>query len=713
MKLIRNGANNGIQTASESSDMNEMSTPDSNLVVQASGDELFDTEESVHGLYFADPMNGSNDTSNKQTKESSNLISSSVKKEIKEKIIDDIVSSTTSAPAKINSRRNKYTRTSSAPGDVQTTRVFRGRVKFSPSSLRTLEENDADPYLYIGQKLAGTTSRIPEARRQLHSRKTPLYQSTTPSRSKEEELEIMEVSVAKQSSTEKNKFWKTRNIVAINNYMRRLNPHIAVNGGGSSMATKPTKTVENTTKLTTVRYETIHTQSKPSTSISAVNNLAEGVEDAKTVVSRSASSSTTTEAPAHVIPEIKTIYQNRPGGGLIINVPDDATPIFYNDHRNYEQSDGEIESAPTDISAEITTDSPTTESRQPIDINRLFENITTTVTYPEPTRLHSTVSSSTSTSVVKSTVFAETTGVPVKTTKRVYTTIPRRKLSTTIFPDYNKTTISTFLSNISSRRNKIGAKNETTTATSVIESSTIPYKIFVNTSKTSAPVDFEVVAPPSVTPESVTSSIEPNVFYQGVSTTNKTPQTGDVLVEMHNMNTATYVMAGLGLLPLVVILIYVIRQYLYRHEHKDGDLENYGNDIQPISPVVTLDQSDDGGSIDGEESIISETDFNRNNLRFKSLLGEGNFGQVWKAEADNLAGHIGTTRIVAVKTERVNNGQGGLKAECEIMRKLGSHSNVVTLLGACVEQGRHALLSSPFGQSVQNGFGGRVVCWWD
>jgi serine/threonine protein kinase len=40
-----------------------------------------------------------------------------------------------------------------------------------------------------------------------------------------------------------------------------------------------------------------------------------------------------------------------------------------------------------------------------------------------------------------------------------------------------------------------------------------------------------------------------------------------------------------------------------------------------------------------------------------------------------------------VKTERVDNGQGGLKAEAEIMKKLGSHPNVVTLLGACTEQG--------------------------
>lgn len=223
-------------------------------------------------------------------------------------------------------------------------------------------------------------------------------------------------------------------------------------------------------------------------------------------------------------------------------------------------------------------------------------------------------------------------------------------------------------------------------------SSTISYQINVESEKTSAPIDVEMVAPPSsVTPESFTPSVQTHVYFQGISTTSK-PANNEVLVEMQKVNVAAFMMAGLGLLPLVVILIYVVRQYVYRNDHKDGDLENYGNDIQPISPVVTLDHSDDGGSIDGGESITSESDFNRSDLRFKSLLGEGNFGQVWKAEADNLAGHIGSTRIVAVKTERANNGQGGLKAECEIMRKLGSHSNVVTLLGACIEQGEFVAL---------------------
>lgn len=152
------------------------------------------------------------------------------------------------------------------------------------------------------------------------------------------------------------------------------------------------------------------------------------------------------------------------------------------------------------------------------------------------------------------------------------------------------------------------------------------------------------------------------------------------------MNMATYVLAGLGMLPIVVILLYVVKSIIFKKQNKvTSDLERYIQDGQPISPVVRLEQSETSSVTD--ESTVTECDFNRNNLRFKNVLGEGNFGQVWKAEADDLIGHFGTTRIVAVKAER-SNRQGGLKEEAEIMRKLGSHSNVVTLLGACIERGK-------------------------
>lgn len=134
-------------------------------------------------------------------------------------------------------------------------------------------------------------------------------------------------------------------------------------------------------------------------------------------------------------------------------------------------------------------------------------------------------------------------------------------------------------------------------------------------------------------------------------------------------------------------MAYVTKQYFIK-KHKEDDT---GNDIQPISPVVTFDHSDDGTCSDGEESVITESGLNRNKLRFKSLLGEGNFGQVWKAEIDDLPGFTGI-KIVAVKTIKLlNKSTGGLKAECEIMRKLGTHPNVVKLIAACTSKGEKVI----------------------
>ncbi|XP_058065882.1 mucin-5AC [Anopheles bellator] len=187
---------------------------------------------------------------------------------------------------------------------------------------------------------------------------------------------------------------------------------------------------------------------------------------------------------------------------------------------------------------------------------------------------------------------------------------------------------------------------------------------------------------PPPAPDHSSGTRKPAVSFDGVLLHHNS----DVVIEMRRMNTATFVLAGLGMLPIVIIVLYVIKATLLARENKvSHDLERYIPDGQPpISPVVRLEQSDTSSATD--ESIMTEHDFARGNLRFKSLLGEGNFGQVWKAEADDLAGHLGTTRIVAVKTERSDNGHGDLKAEAEIMRKLGSHPNVVTLLGACLEQ---------------------------
>ncbi|XP_017107727.2 uncharacterized protein Tie [Drosophila bipectinata] len=217
----------------------------------------------------------------------------------------------------------------------------------------------------------------------------------------------------------------------------------------------------------------------------------------------------------------------------------------------------------------------------------------------------------------------------------------------------------------------------------------------------------------------------------------------DLNLEMRRMNLVTLVLVAVGVIPLAAIVMYLVRNYVVRRRAKQGEVFDVCiTDQQPISPVKKvdskyhLDEEEDEvdhphhhqqhqshqshhqqqqqshhqampmsqaaprdvnhnryGINDDKTSLASEfQEFERSNIRLKSLLGEGNFGQVWKAEADDLSGHFGATRIVAVKTIRACSAQVTLKDEANIMRKLGSHQNVVTLLGACVESEPHMLI---------------------
>ena len=240
---------------------------------------------------------------------------------------------------------------------------------------------------------------------------------------------------------------------------------------------------------------------------------------------------------------------------------------------------------------------------------------------------------------------------------------------------------------------------------------------------------------PLATTQKVLSSTTATPVITGEISSTVVTDDQEISLEMQRMNIVTMVLAGIGIVPLLAIILYLVRNYLLKRPLKDDeDFDVCITDQQPISPVKKLDhkyqmEEEDQDEVDqppkklpqrqhslhsklvtaplardnnhnvslnltqqqrydDKSSVTSDQEFDRSNIRLKSLLGEGNFGQVWKAEADDLSGHFGATRIVAVKTIKACSTQLSLKDEANIMRKLGSHQNVVTLLGACVDSGK-------------------------
>ncbi|XP_013172285.1 PREDICTED: tyrosine kinase receptor Cad96Ca isoform X2 [Papilio xuthus] len=95
-----------------------------------------------------------------------------------------------------------------------------------------------------------------------------------------------------------------------------------------------------------------------------------------------------------------------------------------------------------------------------------------------------------------------------------------------------------------------------------------------------------------------------------------------------------------------------------------------------------------------EETTISKEDppdeweFPRHRLKIFNILGEGAFGQVWRAQAIDIDGQKGE-QTVAVKTLKENASEkekSDLLQELIVMKNLGTHPNVVRLIGCCTEK---------------------------
>ncbi|XP_076277846.1 uncharacterized protein LOC143207872 isoform X2 [Lasioglossum baleicum] len=189
---------------------------------------------------------------------------------------------------------------------------------------------------------------------------------------------------------------------------------------------------------------------------------------------------------------------------------------------------------------------------------------------------------------------------------------------------------------------------------------------------------------------------------------------GDVIATQETVAVVSYILATLVVFPIAVGVGLILRRLILRNR-KVLEESDTSSEISCRKDALNLENGDFKTSIEKAitklpriqhlcheaekppppSSQESRWEFPRDKLRLQTVLGQGNFGQVWKAEADDLTGHQGTTRLVAVKTVKEgasDREKEDLVRELEIMQQLGSHPNVVTLLGCCTEQEPHYLI---------------------
>ncbi|XP_073950980.1 uncharacterized protein [Choristoneura fumiferana] len=242
---------------------------------------------------------------------------------------------------------------------------------------------------------------------------------------------------------------------------------------------------------------------------------------------------------------------------------------------------------------------------------------------------------------------------------------------------------------------------QTTTSTTTEQATTITtvqtivateptVKPIIVTSRTSSQSSYK----PTVVPNTLSRESELNNTVEDSVDEIKSSSDNEVVIEAEKTYTASYVLAGLGFLPVVGIVVYVIRNILNKKTKEiDTEYEGYFDDEEvkkesPITPVARP-------PIPTPTKPDGKWEFPRNKLRLQTLLGQGNFGQVWKAEADDLNGHDGLTRLVAVKSIKESASQKEkqeLLHEIYIMQKIGTHPNVVTLLACCTEHEPYLLI---------------------
>ncbi|NXH40895.1 FLT3 kinase, partial [Dicaeum eximium] len=145
-------------------------------------------------------------------------------------------------------------------------------------------------------------------------------------------------------------------------------------------------------------------------------------------------------------------------------------------------------------------------------------------------------------------------------------------------------------------------------------------------------------------------------------------------------NAAFYVSVGFFLLLIALVFVFIFLKY-----KKQLKYESQWRMIQMIGP-----SDNEYIYIDFREFEYDiRWEFPRENLEFGQVLGSGAFGKVVNATAYgiNSAGDSVQVAVKMLKEKPDASEKDALMSELKMMTHIGSHENIVNLLGACTQSG--------------------------
>lgn len=220
----------------------------------------------------------------------------------------------------------------------------------------------------------------------------------------------------------------------------------------------------------------------------------------------------------------------------------------------------------------------------------------------------------------------------------------------TLFNETITTTIDPFtilrqeleLSSTSRPRNPSRRRRPTTTTSTSTLPTTVPEK-FTTVETTPTANIFTTLSTTTILRPIITSRISsesssnPNTLETKHTLNNSkaeerddsSSQNEEVVIEAEKTYTASYVLAGLGFLPVAAIIVFVLRSIMNKKTKEiDTEYEGYfeDGDIKKESAITPVARPPLQTPIKHDQ----KWEFPRNKLRLQTLLGQGNFGQVSK-----------------------------------------------------------------------------------